>query len=451
LAPGRTGNRDDFSAKVKAKLSERVGGRCSNPTCPKLRTTGPQLNPEGSINIGVAAHITAAAPGGARYNPSLTAEQRTSAENGIWLCGSCSLLIDRDVEAYPEPKLRKWKADAEAEALAEVEGRHGLVKTIGPYRAWILSVVASLIGLAVLLISPAETLGARGDRYPIAFDLTYVVGRGFVVAPPEVIAPSGDSVPILSGRDIDANAKPGTYFRDCDECPLMVVMPPGEYVMGVSPGDELAEQDEYPDRRVKIGRKFALSVYETTFREWDYGVAAGALARANDKGEGAAGDMGWGRGNRPVILVTYDQAEGYVQWLNRELGKPVYRLPSEAEWEYAARSGAETRYPLGNRYNSDLVSDGPNQTMEVGSYPPNKFGLYDMQGNVWEWTADCWHPNYRGAPRDQAAWKTGSDCTRHAIRGGSWGKEPTEMRVSNRYPSGGQGPRLGFRVARELD
>ena len=136
-------------------------------------------------------------------------------------------------------------------------------------------------------------------------------------------------------------------------------------------------------------------------------------------------DEGWGRGDRPVINVSWDDAQAFVGWLSQETGES-YRLPSEAEWEYAARAGTETRYSWGdeigtNRANCDGCGSqwDDRQTAPVGSFPPNPFGLHDMHGNVGEWVEDCWNDSYRSAPADGIAWLSG-DCDRRLSRGGSW-------------------------------
>lgn len=426
--------RDEFPMRVRETLYQRVGARCSNPSCPKPVTSGPRLAAGKSLNIGVAAHITAAGVGGPRHDANLTAEERRSAQNGIWLCQNCAKLIDNDPARYTAPLLYEWKAVAEERARLGVEGVHpGSLKRERASRSRPILIGAIAVLIAGLLLAALVAQLKKGPP-----------------ASPDPAPRLPGPITVLSGRDVTKRSPAGTFFRDCPHCPLMVIVPRGQFVMGASPGDALAESDEQPARTVTIRDPFAISVYETTFREWDAGVADGALATTNADGKGAAADLGWGRGDRPVINVTFDQAVSYVQWLNRQVGQPLYRLPSEAEWEYSARAGATTRYSFGNQYDSNLVSDGPERTEQVGAYPPNRFNLFDMQGNVWEWTSDCWHDDYRGAPRDERAWMIGGDCTRHSIRGGSWGKEPNEMRVTNRYPSGGQGYRLGFRVAREL-
>jgi formylglycine-generating enzyme required for sulfatase activity len=231
----------------------------------------------------------------------------------------------------------------------------------------------------------------------------------------------------------------GTVFRDCDDCPEMVVVPAGTFMMG-----------EGPQHKVTIARPFAVGKYPVTFDEWDACVNAGGT-----KYEPV--DSGWGRGKRPVINVSWDDAQVYVAWLSKKTGMP-YRLLSEAEWEYAARAGTTTRYPWGDEPDTNHANFRDSgsqwsgkQTAPVGSFEPNAFGLHDMIGNVWEWLQDCWNNSYSGAPTDGSAWEAG-DCGRRVVRGGSWDSYPENARVADRS---GDGPTvryfgLGFRLARTL-
>ena len=231
--------------------------------------------------------------------------------------------------------------------------------------------------------------------------------------------------------------------RDCAECPEMVVVPAGTYRMG-----RQGQQHE-----VAIGAPFAVGRYEVTFAEWDACARDGGCPR----GEAIAKDRGWGRGRRPVIKVSWDDAKRYVRWLSRKTGKP-YRLPSESEWEYAARAGTQTAYSWGdeigvNRANcrgcgSQWDGDG---TAPVGSFGANAWGLHDMHGNVWEWVEDCWNGSYAGAPADGSAWLSGN-CDERVLRGGSWNIIPSYLRVANRLgnTSGIRYDLNGFRVARTL-
>ena len=218
-----------------------------------------------------------------------------------------------------------------------------------------------------------------------------------------------------------ARLRPGRAFRDCLDCPEMVVVPAGSLMMGSPPGEEGRSSDESPRHRVTIARPFAVGKYEVTFAEWDACVSAGGC------GGHRPGDLDWGRGSRPVINVNWKDAKAYVRWLSDKTGKQ-YRLMSEAEWEYAARGGTTTRYSWGddigrNRANCEGCGSrwDDKLTAPVGSFPANVFSLHDMHGNVWEWVEDCWNGNYRGAPSDGNAWMDG-DCDIRVLRGGSWNR-----------------------------
>ena len=209
---------------------------------------------------------------------------------------------------------------------------------------------------------------------------------------------------------------PGTVFRDCATCPELVVVPAGRFRMGCVSGRDCHDSQQ-PVHEVELA-SFALGVYEVTFEEYDRFVQA--------TGHRRPGDRGWGRGGRPVIDVSWEDAAAYVAWLSRETGES-YRLPSESEWEYAARAGTTTRYSWGQDIGRNLANcDGcgsrwdADRTAPAGSFAANGWGLHDMHGNVWEWVADCWHENYARAPRDGTAWTSGGNCGRRVLRGGSW-------------------------------
>ena len=246
-------------------------------------------------------------------------------------------------------------------------------------------------------------------------------------------------------------AAPGTVIRDCEGCPEMVVVPAGSFRMGDLSGG--GDADEQPVRSVAIARAFALARYETTFAEWDACAAAGAC-------RGGVNDIGLGRDRRPVMLVTWQDAMGYVDWLSRLTGKP-YRLPSEAEWEYAARAGSETRFPWGSevgRGRANCVDCGSGwddeRTAPVGSYPANAFGVHDMVGNMYEWVADCGRESYAGAPSDGSVHAHGDGaCAWRMMRGGSWCSLARASRPANRVmvPNIFHDIHVGFRVARSLD
>ena len=244
--------------------------------------------------------------------------------------------------------------------------------------------------------------------------------------------------------------KPGESFRDCDACPEMVVIPPSSFTMG-SPDNEAGRSpDEGPQHRVTITRAFAAGKYEVTFEQWDACVTEGGCQHKPD-------DANWGRGRQPVMRVSWNDAQEYVAWLSKKTGK-AYRLLSEAEWEYAARGGTTTRYPWGDDPGIKLANFKDSgsqwsgkQAAPVGSFAANRYGLYDMSGNVWEWTLDCWNENYVGAPVDGKAWESG-DCLRRVVRGGSWVFFPQLARVAvrGRLEPADRFSYLGFRLARTL-
>ena len=230
--------------------------------------------------------------------------------------------------------------------------------------------------------------------------------------------------------------------------PEMVAIPAGTFRMGCVSGRR-CQSDERPVREVRIDA-FELSKHEVTFKHWDICVESGGCRWVEDEG--------WGRDDRPVIHVTWEDAQGYADWLSEETGEP-FRLPSEAEWEYAARAGTEAMYSWGNERGSGLANcDGcrcahcGNRTSPVGSFPQNAFGLHDMHGNVWEWVADCGNDSYRGAPSDGSAWLRGN-CDRRVMRGGSWISVPNWVRSAARIMYAPENSRFsddGFRVARTL-
>ena len=224
-----------------------------------------------------------------------------------------------------------------------------------------------------------------------------------------------------------------------------------------SPSNEPQRRDSEGAQRQVSVPAFALGKYEVTFAEWDSCVAdSGCTHRDRDKG--------WGRAERPVIGVSWNHAQEYVQWLSLRTGE-TYRLPSEAEWEYAARAGTTTRFNTGNCITTSQANfkgkspaqDCPRgefreRTEPVGSFAPNAFGLHDMHGNVFEWVQDCWNANYNGAPSDGSAWMQG-DCRRAVLRGGSWFIGGGGLRSAARIGPAHRGVGddiSGFRVARSL-
>lgn len=282
----------------------------------------------------------------------------------------------------------------------------------------------------------------RGRRRKAALiaGLMLLGGSAFAIAW-YAFVPSDGAVP--------SNVLPLRVFRDCPDCPEMVEIPPGSFRRGSLPSESGHHPSEGPVTEVAIRRSFAIGRYPVTFGEWDECVKDGACTHKPN-------DRGWGRGTRPLFYVSWNDTQTYIKWLSAKTGK-TFRLPSEAEWEYAARSGSKTRYPWGDAVGhkmancmgcSDEVSD---RTTPVGSFPPNRFNLFDMHGNVWEWTADCWNGSYAGAPTDGSPWLNG-ECNKAAVRGGAWGLSPQDIRSARREGDNKdlRSGRRGFRVARNV-
>ena len=273
-----------------------------------------------------------------------------------------------------------------------------------------------------------------------------VAGLG-VVAPTVEGGEQSDAPP---GASPSAHTKPGETFRDCADCPEMVIIPSGNFRMGSPITERERDFEEGPQHEVRVPGVFALGKYEVTVDQWQGCISAAACAPISDRG--------WGDGRRPAINVSWNAAQEYVRWLSGKTGHE-YRLPSEAEWEYAARGGTTSARYWGSDIGVDRANchgcsdifDGE-QTTPVGSFAANPFGLHDMIGNVWEWVDDCWNDTYEGAPTDGSTWATG-DCRLAVLRGGSWGYFPRSARAASRHRAE-RGIGLstnGFRVLRVID
>ncbi len=249
-----------------------------------------------------------------------------------------------------------------------------------------------------------------------------------------------------------ARVAPASLFRDRlrdgSPGPPMVVVRGGRFRRGDGHGD--GDADERPARDITLARPFAIGLYEVTFEDYDAFCQSTRRARPDDQG--------WGRGRRPVINVSWEDAQAYVAWLGDQTGER-YRLPTDAEWEYAARGGTGTRFWWGDEVGAGHANcaqcgslwDGE-KTARVGKFPPNPFGLHDTAGNVFEWVADCWHDAFAEAPADGSALEKAQGCGKRVIRGGAWSFPPAEMRSANRwrdFPSR-HSDDTGFRVARDL-
>lgn len=235
--------------------------------------------------------------------------------------------------------------------------------------------------------------------------------------------------------------------------PSMVLVHPGCFQMGAPATENHSEADERPIRQVCIRYAYRMGQFEVTFAQFDRFAVATQRTLPRDNG--------WGRGSRPVIDVSWQDAVAYSRWLSQQSGKS-FRLPSEAEWEYAARGGANTTYWWGNQIEKGravCISCGSpwdgKQTAPVGSFPANALGVHDTAGNVYEWVQDCWHDNYTGAKSNGSAWQTANsaDCNRRVLRGGSWDSGPEFLRSANRadlWP-GNRSVNIGFRLLQEID
>lgn len=309
-----------------------------------------------------------------------------------------------------------------------------------------------------LLQKTTAHITAGGGRYMIG-----VTSRYFGKFKIRAVETSGgdDYVALLPGRRPDRDPpagsastvkdtpgttlSPGQTFRDCETCPEMVVLPAGSFMMGSNEFEEGRESLEGPQHRVTIARPFAIGRLEVTFDEYEACVSDGGCDPVNDNG--------WGRGRRPVINVAYYHAKRYVTWLSETTGQK-YFIPSEAEWEYAARAGTDTPWNTGTA----IISADANflttfgKTVPTGSYPPNAFGLYDMHGNVWEWTQDCLDTGYLGVPNDGAAATAGDCFNKHIIRGGGHDSPHAQVRSAARgiIHQNLLNGTIGFRVTRAL-
>jgi formylglycine-generating enzyme required for sulfatase activity len=256
--------------------------------------------------------------------------------------------------------------------------------------------------------------------------------------------------PYVLRPDAERALKPLTSFRECaKDCPEMIVIPAGEFTMGSPMSEQGRFDNEGPQHKVTIAKPFAVAKFDVTFAEWDACVQVGGCPRIDDRGKG--------RGRRPVVYVTWDQARRYVAWLSQMTDQP-YRLLTEAEWEYAARAWTTTAYYWGDEIgtgNANCNGCGSQwdskEPAPVGSFAANAFGLHDMVGNVWQWVDDCEHNDYTGAPTDGSAWTSG-ECNSRVTRGGSWFVPPENLRSAGRaWDSPALGyDGLGFRIARSL-
>jgi formylglycine-generating enzyme required for sulfatase activity len=321
------------------------------------------------------------------------------------------------------------------------------------FGAWPMVIGILFLGGAMRLLSDRVVMFLYGAAFMIpgiAFPLlayfgmdggtgTVYVTQQNIEAAKEKRARAGRQVtPVVAGR----------VFKDCDDCPDMVEIPPGSFVMG---SDQI--QHATPAHQVSFAKPFALARTEITQGQWR------AVMGGNPSYFVGCGD------NCPVERVNWTDAQKFVRTLSEKTGQ-VYRLPSEAEWEYACRAGGSFAYCGSD--NEDSIAHRRaghgNKTHPVAGKQANAFGLYDMSGSVWEWMEDCWHDNYKGAPSDGSAWTTGETCSRIVVRGGSWFHDPRpaaergiasfywDVRAgrANKFPPDVVGYAFGLRPARVL-
>jgi formylglycine-generating enzyme required for sulfatase activity len=308
-------------------------------------------------------------------------------------------------------------------------------------------------------------------------------GTVYLLGPPVLVANPGH---VSLAKNMPAEPHPRPTFKDCVDCPEMVALPAGEFMMG-SPKDEPGRQGvEGLPRRVAIPKRIAIGKFEITVDQFSAFVTETGITVGNSchvivgfDGRSAA----WGprevsfrqpgfevTGSQPLVCVSWHEAQAYVGWLRRRTGKP-YRLPTEAEWEYAARAGTSTVYSFGDdetglcayaRFadlgsglewrgtcRSDAVASGP---IPVGSLKPNPWGIFDMHGNAWEWVEDCWTPNALEIPTDGSAFSRSGSCEVSVMRGGSWAAPYRKLRSATRWPvaAASRHQHIGFRVALSL-
>jgi formylglycine-generating enzyme required for sulfatase activity len=267
-------------------------------------------------------------------------------------------------------------------------------------------------------------------------------------AAPRPPTPAAALPPTPAAAPAQAAASPSTVaaeIKDCPACPPLISLPGGSFTMGSNTSDP----SEKPAHPVTIGAPFAIGKYEVTVQQWNACANAGACPKIAQPAATAA--------NAPMRDVSWEDAQQYVKWLGGVSAKP-YRLPTEAEWEFAARGGTATPFWWGAQMaagKANCKDCGPPwsdaRPADAGSFAANPYGLYDTSGSVWEWVADCWHANYKSAPDDGRAWDQ-PNCALRVIRGGSWREGAAYMVASTRfrYDAGVRHAQNGFRVARSI-
>jgi formylglycine-generating enzyme required for sulfatase activity/class 3 adenylate cyclase len=387
--------------------------------------------------VNIAARLqTAAEPGGVNISGGVYEQVKNKL-----VCGYQSL-GDEKLKNITDP-VRIYKVLPDPASLAKASRSRGM--------AWITACLLGTCGIAFLAgvhyaprygssspdaLAQPQSAAAPGPVMAGPFSGPEPEPASTPTAPTQ-LAVAAPAAPAPTLPEISRREDSGGTFRDCARCPRMARLLGGNFAMG---SNEDATEKPVHDVRVAA---FSIGRYPVTLREWRGCFAAGAC---NTDPEGDE--------DVPVYNVSWDDARDFVAWLSQRTAKP-YRLPSEAEWEYAARAGTTTAYWWGARFSptsSNCRSCGssrsPATPAKVGLFASNPFGLFDMGGTVQEWVADCWHSNYSGAPRNGAVWDA-PGCRERTLRGGSWRSVPEDVRVSSRsyYDSGVRYLTHGFRVA----
>lgn len=309
-------------------------------------------------------------------------------------------------------------------------------------------------GLGTLL---PRWLGEFAQGIAFVLGLTLLAGGGWLypsqVTDRSLASKKHIEKQVVASQVAAVPTQAGAIFRDCTECPEMVVLPKGEMMMGAASNDPDHTAHETPQHQVTIQYALAVAKFEVTFVEWDKCAASKDACRQNVQTE-------WGRNQHPVVNVGWDDAQTYLTWLNKSLGLEGvhrYRLLTEAEWEYAARAGSQARYAWGGELgdhhancNDCSLSSKVHEPATVGAFSANSFALFDMHGNVSEWVEDCWHSDYQGAPNDGSAWVNMCSEARRVVRGGGWNSPAHVLRSSarDRKTWDEYSPNIGFRIAR---
>lgn len=367
--------------------------------------------------------------------------------------------LQRQLDAIQAQSIDPSEGPGQPDSLSAVASSWALapLSLIGtPLRGISFGILSALVMVGVLGLLIARTLGLPG--FP-GGSLSPVVSTSDAALAP---APQAEAIGQLPRSGQTTGEPPGVAsdtlrrpqpsaprtLRDPlaggGQGPTLSLLPAGAFRMGLS---DLAGGDTIPERDLQVGA-FGIGTHEVTFAHYD------RFARAT--GRRLPEDFGWGRGDRPVVGVSWSDAEAYVVWLSHQTGQR-YRLPSESEWEFAARGGGRGSYwwgfgvEPGRAACFNCRSPWDNRsTAPVGSFPPSPYGLYDTAGNVMEWVADCYHPSYQGAPLDGRA-RQDPDCRLRIARGGAFNKPSASMRayVRTKLDPETRLSNLGFRVARD--